>query len=160
MRAGWVCALLVLSWPAGAQTAAPISPGDMPAKAPPADPLDSPAQAAAKQLPRQLLSAGPQRFSEADKTRVDTVTRLDEIIIYGQVEPEDYVAPRKAPFVQFRERLEKDRPMTPKEKAQLALCVIGLCSVIPREPSLEERNKARTNRSTTQLNSQFRGTLQ
>ena len=107
----------------------------------------------------------PQRFSEADKTRIDTVTRLDEIIIYGQVEPEDYVGPKKAPFVRFRERLEKDRPMTPKEKTQLALCVIGLCGIYgpdgaPREPSLEERNKARTNRSTTQLNSQFRGTLQ
>ena len=137
----------------------------MPAKAPPVDPLDSPAQAATKQLPRQLLNAGPQRFSEADKTRIDTVTRLDEIIIYGQVEPEDYVGPKKAPFVEFRERLEKDRPMTPKEKTQLALCVIGLCGIYgpdgaPREPSLEERNKARTNRSITQLNSQFRGTLQ
>ena len=97
--------------------------------------------------------------------RVDAVTRLDEILIYGTVEPEDYVGPKKAPFVQFRERLEKDHPMTPKEKAQLALCLIGLCSIygpdgIPLEPSLAERNEARTNQSTTQLNGQFRGTIQ
>lgn len=131
----------------------------------PANPLDTPAQAAARKLPKQFLYAKPQRFSEADKTRVDAVTRLDEILIYGQVEPEDYVGPKKTPFVQFRERLEKDRPMTPREKAQLALCFIGLCGIygpegIPLEPGIAERNEARTNQSTTQLNSQFRGTQQ
>ena len=107
----------------------------------------------------------PQRFSDADKKRVETITRLDEILVYGQVEPEDFVGAKKSPMMQFRERLERDRPMTPKEKAQLALCFIGLCGIygpdgIPREPSLDERSEARINQSTTQLNSQFRGTLQ
>ncbi len=97
--------------------------------------------------------------------RVDAVTRLDEIFIYGQVDPEDYAGPGKSPIVKFRERLDKDRPMTPREKARLALCLIGLCANygpdgIPREPSREERREARINQSTTQLNSQFNGTLQ
>ena len=96
---------------------------------------------------------------------MDSVTRLDEIIIYGQVEPEDYVGPGKSPIVKFRERLDKDRPMTPREKAQLALCLIGLCGNygpdgLPREPSRDERREARIEQSTMQLNSQFNGTLQ
>ena len=131
----------------------------------PADPLDTPAQTTAKKLPEDFVNVKPQRFSEADKTRVDTVTRLDEILVYGYVDPEDYVGQKKTPVMQFRERLERDRPMTPKEKAQLALCLIGLCGIygpdgIPREPSLAERSEARIHQSTTQLNSQFRGTQQ
>ena len=90
IRAGWICALLALSWPTGAQPAAPASSPDTPAIASPADPLDTPAQAAAKKLPKQFLYSKPQRFSEADKARVVAVTRLDEIFIYGQVEPEDH----------------------------------------------------------------------
>jgi hypothetical protein len=111
-------------------------------------------------LPRHLLTTKPQRFSEADKTRVETVTRLDEITVYGYMEPEDYIAPKKAPIMQFRDRLERDRPMTPWEKIKIPLCFIGLCGGIPREPSLDERIEARTSQSTTQLNSQFRGTQQ
>jgi hypothetical protein len=165
MRFGWVCALMVLSWPAGAQTGASGSSSDTPSKVQASDPLDTPAQTAAKKLPKQLLSTKPQRFSEADKARVETVTRLDEIIVYGYVEPEDYVAPKKAPIMQLRDRLERDRPMTPWEKIRIPLCLVGLCSNygpdgIPREPGLDERSEARTNQSTTQLNNQFRGALQ
>ena len=131
----------------------------------PADPLDTPAQTAAKKLPEDFVNVKPQRFSEADKTRVDTVTRLDEILVYGYVDPEDYVGQKKTPVMQFRDRLERDRPMTTKEKARLAICLIGLCGIygpdgIPREPSLAERSEARIHQSTTQLNSQFRGTQQ
>jgi hypothetical protein len=167
MRFGWVGALLVLSWPVGAQNPAPAS---APAANTslfdaPVDPLDTPAQSATKKLPRHLLSAKPRRFSEAEKTRIETVTRLDEITVYGYVEPEDYVAPKKAPVMQLRDRLDRDRPMTPWEKIRLPLCLIGLCGMygpdgLPREPSLDERSEARINQSTTQLNGQFRGTLQ
>ena len=165
MRFGWVCALLVLSWPVRAQTDAAVPSIDSPATIPAADPLDTPAQTAAKKLPKHLLNARPQRFSEADKTRVEAITRLDEIIVYGYVEPEDYVAPKKAPIMQLRDRLERDRPMTPWEKIRIPLCLVGLCSNygpdgIPREPSLDERSEARNNQSTTQLNNQFRGALQ
>lgn len=165
MRFGWVCALLVLSWPAGAQTGASGPSLDTPAKVPAGDPLDTPAKTAAKRLPKHLLNAKPQRFSAADKTRVEAVTRLDEITVYGYVEPEDYVAPKKASIVQLRDRLERDRPMTPWEKIRIPLCLVGLCGNygpdgIPREPGLDERSEARTNQSTTQLNNQFRGALQ
>ena len=127
--------------------------------------LDTPAQSAAKKLPRHLLNATPPPFSSADKSRIDAITRLDEITVYGYVEPEDYVAPKKAAMVQFRNQLDRDRPMTPWEKLRLPLCLVGLCANygpdgIPREPSLDERNEARINQSTAQLNGQFRGTLQ
>ena len=162
---GTICVLAaLLSGPAFAQTAPPVA-SDNPPLASAANPLDTPAQAAAKRLPKVWAIQTPQRFSVADKTRVDVVTRLDEILIYGQVEPEDYVGPRKSPMMQFRDRLERDRPMTPKEKTQLALCFIGLCGIYgpdgaPIEPSLDARREARLNQSTTHLNSQFKGTLQ
>jgi hypothetical protein len=154
--------LLVASWPAVAQTSAPApapSP-DPPAIAAATDPLDTPAQSAVKKLPGHLLRARPRQFSAADKVRVETVTRLDEITVYGYVEPEDYAAPKKAPIMQLRDRLERDRPLTPWEKIRMPLCLIGLCGGVPREPGLEERIENRISQSTTQLNGQFRGTQQ
>lgn len=127
--------------------------------------MDTPAQTAAKKLPKDFVNAKPQRFSADEKRRVEGITRLDEILVEGQIDPEDYVGPRKAPMMQFRDRLEKDRPMTPKEKAQLALCMMGFCGIYgpdgtPPEPSRDAKREARINQSTTQLNSQFRGTVQ
>jgi hypothetical protein len=166
VRTGGTLILLaaLISGPAFSQAAPPVAPENPPIVST-ASPLDTPAQAAAKRLPKVWVNQTPQRFSAADKARVDVVTRLDEILIYGQVEPEDYSGPRKSPMMQFRDRLERDRPMTPKEKAQLALCFIGLCGIYgpdgaPIEPSLDARSEARLNQSTTQLNSQFKGTLQ
>ena len=106
MRVRWAGVLLVLAGPAGAQNAVPAPSDVTPAIAVPAGPLDTPAQAAVNKLPKPRLPMSPQRFSEADKTRVEVVTRLDEILVYGQVEPEEYAGPKKAPFLQFRERLE------------------------------------------------------
>ena len=166
MRIGGALGLLaaLMSGPAFSQTRPPVAPDNPPITSTP-NPLDSPAQAAAKRLPKVWVNQTPQRFSAADKARADVVTRLDEILIYGQVEPEDYIGARKSPMMQFRDRLERDRPMTPKEKTQLALCFIGLCGIYgpdgaPVEPSLDARSEARLNQSTTQLNSQFKGTLQ
>lgn len=89
---------------------------------------------------------------------------LDEIRVYGQIDPEDYVK-RKERFAAFRERLERDRPLTPKEKARLALCLVGLCGLygpdgLPREVRATDRTEARTLRSSSELHRQFRGTLQ
>lgn len=90
--------------------------------------------------------------------------RLDEITVYGQVEPEDYVR-RRNKMQEFRARLENDRRMTPKEKAQLALCLLGFCGLygpegIPLEGTAADRTEARVMQSTTQLNGVARGTLQ
>ena len=68
-------------------------------------------------------------------------------------------------MMQFRARLAGDVPLTPAKKVQLALCLIGLCSIygpdgIPEGDSPEARADARLYQSTTQLNAQFRGTLQ
>ena len=161
--------LAALAQPAAVQPALP--PAVPPAlsaaaiNAPPVDPLATPAQAAVRSVAKVVPNSVPPRFSVADKNRVESITRLDEILVYGHLEPEDFVGAKKSPMMQFRARLERDRPMTPKEKAQLALCFIGLCGIYgpdgaPIEPSLDERRDARINQSTTQLNSQFRGTLQ
>ncbi len=151
--------MLLAALPVPAAAQAPPTAAPAPAA------FDTPAQTATRKLPKEFIQATPQRFSKDDQKRVEAVTRLDEILVEGRIEPEDYVGPKKAPMAQFRERLEKDRPMTPKEKTQLALCFIGLCGIygpdgLPREPSLDERREARSNQSTTQLNNQFRGALQ
>ncbi len=131
-------------------------------------PLDSQAQAAVKKLPKEVVNAAPaRRFATADKNEEAASTaaiRLEEIRIYDQVDPEDY-ARRNTDMQRFHDRLEKERPLTPKEKTKLVLCFIGLCANygpdgIPREPTLAERNEARTTQSTAQLITQFRGTVQ
>ncbi len=131
-------------------------------------PLDTPAQVAVKKLPKEVVTApAPRRFATVDKNEEAASTaaiRLEEIRVYDQMDPEDY-ARRKTDMQQFHDRLEKDRPMTPKEKTKLVLCFIGLCANygpdgIPREPTPDERREARTTQSTAQLITQFRGTLQ
>jgi hypothetical protein len=128
--------------------------------------IETPAQSLVRKLPLDALKApAPRRFSSSDyyvNPRVAVV--MDEIRVYGQVEPEDYVK-RVAPMQRFRNQLERDRPATPKETAQSVLCVIGLCGIygpdgIPLEVTAAERSEQRLSQSTTQLNSQFRGTLQ
>ena len=131
----------------------------------PVDLLDSPAQAAMKKLAAPTAHPQPLRIADAEKKHPDLIVRLEEIRIYGRNEPEDYVGPKKSPMMQFRTRLENDITLPPSKKVQLALCLIGLCSIygpegIPLGDSPEVRADARINQSTTQLNAQFRGTLQ
>ncbi|MBL8512460.1 MAG: hypothetical protein JNJ55_00595 [Betaproteobacteria bacterium] len=107
---------------------------------------------------KQLPAPGPQT------ARAETTALLDEIVIYGQVDPEDYVR-RRSKFLAFRDRMASERPMTPKERTQALLCLIGLCGRygpdgLPYEPTAAQRNEARAQATTTQLNSLFRGTLQ
>ena len=111
-------------------------------------------------MPADALKAPPKRrFNSGDYINPRVAILLDEIRVYGQIEPEDFIR-KKSPLAQFRERLERDRPMTPAEKVKLALCFVGLCGSVPAEISPEERAEARLSQSTTQLNAQFRGTLQ
>ena len=129
--------------------------------------LDTQAQAAVRKLPREVVNAPPpRRFATRDSRNdeISSAVQMEEIRVYGQVDPEDY-ARRNTNLQQFHSRLENDRPTTPKEKTKMLLCFIGLCANygpdgLPREPSLDERSEARTNLTTTQLNGQFRGTLQ
>jgi hypothetical protein len=66
----------------------------------------------------------------------------------------------------FREKLERERPMTPKEKAQLALCFIGLCGAhygpegIPVENTASTRGEKSARKSSLELSQQFRGAFQ
>ena len=130
-----------------------------------AESLDSRAQSAMKKISVPESAARPLRVADAEKIHPDLVARLEEIRVYGRNEPEDYVGPKKSPMMQFRARLEKDVRLTPAKKMQLALCLIGLCSIygpdgIPEGDSPEARADARLYQSTSQLNAQFRGTLQ
>ena len=130
-----------------------------------AESLDSRAQSAMKKISVPGSAVRPLRVADAEKSHPDLITRLEEIHVYGRNEPEDYVGPKKSPMMQFRARLEKDVRLTPAKKAQVALCLIGLCSFygpdgIPEGDSPEVRADARLYQSTSQLNAQFRGTLQ
>lgn len=127
--------------------------------------LDSPAQAAVRNLKAPEEKAQPVKVAAAEIAHPDLVTRLEEIRVYGRNEPEDYVGRRISPMMQFRARLERDVPWSPAKKTQVALCFIGLCSIygpegIPTGDSPEVRADARLYQSTTQLNAQFHGTLQ
>ena len=129
--------------------------------------LDSPAQGAVRQLSQSGQDARPLpvRLAEAAKLHPDLVTRLEEIRIYGRNEPEDFVGRKLSPLMQLRAQLERDVPLSPAKKVQRALCLIGLCANygpegIPLGDSPEVRADARLLQSTTQLNAQFRGTLQ
>ncbi len=127
--------------------------------------LDSPAQTAMKKLAAPETHTQSLRVANAEKIHPDLVTRLEEIRVYGRNEPEDYVGKKTPLMMQFRARLEKDVRLSPAKKVQLALCLIGLCSIygpdgIPAGDSPEARADARLYQSTTQLNAQFRGTLQ
>jgi hypothetical protein len=59
---------------------------------------------------------------------------LDEIRVTAIREPEDYVAPKPAPMLVFRAKLDSIRPKTPWEIAR-ALCIICPISGGPSEPS-------------------------
>ncbi len=127
--------------------------------------LDSPAQAAVRNLKTPEEKARPVKIASAEITHPDLVTRLEEIRVYGRNEPEDYVGRKISPMMQFRARLERDMPWSPAKKAQIALCMIGLCGIygpegIPSGDSPEVRADARLYQTTTQLNAQFHGTFQ
>ena len=94
----------------------------------------------------------------------ENIQRLDEIRVFGNGDPEDYVAPKPAPMLVFRATLDKQRPMTAKEVTQLGLCLIGLCGIYkpdgsPYELSAVDRAEDRKNATTVEL-SRVSGTLQ
>ncbi len=134
--------------------------GPVAAEEPPTGLPDSVARAYVRDLAtRHALPKPGPRQAGAEPSLL-----LDEVVIYGQVDPEDFVR-RRSRFLAFRDRLQAERPATPKERTQALLCLIGLCGVygpdgLPVEPAAPERAEGRRLASSTQLNSMFRGTLQ
>jgi hypothetical protein len=75
--------------------------------------------------------------SNAKRSANEGIQRLDEIRVLGNVEPEDYVAPKPAPMLVFRATLDKQRPRTIAETLR-ALCF--LCPIAPpREGNTSDR---------------------
>jgi hypothetical protein len=106
----------------------------------------------------------PANPNAPKRPAAENFQRLEEIRVFGNVEPEDYVAPKPAPMLVFRATLDKQRPMTAKEITQLGMCFIGLCNMygpdgIPSETSAIDRAEDRKNATTVEL-SRVRGTLQ
>ncbi len=94
----------------------------------------------------------------------ENIQRLEEIRVFGNGDPEDYVASKPAPMLVFRATLDKQRPMSAKEIAQLGMCFIGLCGIYkpdgsPYELSAVDRAEDRKNATTMEL-ARVRGTLQ
>jgi hypothetical protein len=103
----------------------------------------------------------PTNPNAPKRPAAENIQRLEEIRVFGNVDPEDYVAPKPPPMLVFRATLDKQRPMTPKEITQLGLCFIGLCGIygpdgIPAELSVTDRAEARKNSPPSRMG----GTLQ
>lgn len=163
-----ICVALALPWHAASATETTGN-ANPPAPRVDANALESPGAAAVRKVPREILNlAKPKRFSlEARRAEEEAAKQqIDEIRVFGQRDPDDVVKPKKPPIQALRERLEKDRPMTPAEKAKLALCLIGLCAAnygpegIPVEGKAFTRGESGAGKSSLEMSQQFRGTLQ
>ncbi len=142
---------------------------DIKTSSPTTDPLDTPAQAAFKKIPKDFLgSVKPKRFSLEEKEAQEQAAKfgIDEIRVYALREPEEVSVSKRPPILAFRDKMDRERPMTPKEKAQLVLCFIGLCGAnygpegILVEDKAYSRGELNSKKSTLELSQQFRGTLQ
>ena len=111
-------------------------------------------------LERERHERVPIRRVVAKRPAAENVQRLEEIRVFGNGDPEDYVALKPAPMLVFRALLERQRPMTPKEIAQAGLCFIGLCSIYaPDGAPIEDTPEQRAERRKNAPPSQLRGTL-
>ena len=130
--------------------------------------LDSPGAIALRKLSKDVINAPkPKRFSlEAQREQERSVgSNTEEILVLGDRETEDVISKRVG-MAAFREKMERERPMTPKEKAQLALCLIGLCGAgygpegIPLENTAYTRGEKGAKKTVLEQSLQFRGTYQ
>ena len=84
------------------------------------------------QKDKQLAAfESPQNSSAATLSANENIQRLDEIRVLGNVEPEDYVAPKPPPMLAFRAMLDAQRPQTIAEKLR------GYCFICPKNPPPE-----------------------
>ena len=153
-----LCALLMCSTLNVANAQAPLSAAE----------LETPAAAAVRKLPKHFVNAPqPKRFSLAAKRDEDDAAKrgIDEIVVTGQRDPEDVISKRSS-MAAFRQQLERDKPATPKQIAQVALCMLGLCAAdygpegIPVENSAYTRGERGAKKTVLEQSLQFRGTYQ
>jgi hypothetical protein len=156
-----VCATLVLTSAASLASSAsePLKASD----------LDSPGAIALRKLSKDVINAPKsRRFSLAEQREQERSvgSNTDEILVIGERDPEDVIT-KRAGMAAFREKMEREpRPMTPKEKAQLVLCFVGLCSAnygpegIPVENNAYTRGERGAKKTVLEQSLQFRGTYQ
>jgi hypothetical protein len=153
-----VCAWLLLT-PVGSAAVDLLKPTD----------LDSPGAIALRKLSKDVINAPKsRRFSLAEQREQERSvgSNTDEILVIGERDPEDVIT-KRAGMAAFREKMEREpRPMTPKEKAQLVLCFVGLCSAnygpegIPVENNAYTRGERGAKKTVLEQSLQFRGTYQ
>jgi hypothetical protein len=133
------------------------------------DDLASTAAQMVKKIPKSVINAPkPKRFSEAAKKEEDAVIAglTESLTVIAERDPEDINTPKRPPMLVFRERLENERPSTPFEKAQFALCLIGLCGRgygpdgAPVENRAYTRAEKKVDKSSLEISKQFTGTYQ
>ena len=104
------------------------------------------------ELAREPIKGNRKKFitvvsNTAIQAKADeaNVRQADEIVVYGRAgEPEDYIAPKLPPMLEFRAKLDKLRPRTPQEITKNVFCALGLCLIdASKEKSIEDRNEAR-----------------
>jgi hypothetical protein len=154
----FVAVSITTNAPANTKVAGTLAPED----------LETPAAAAVRKLPKDVVNAPkPKRFSLEAKRDEDMAAArgVEEIIVRGQRDPEDVVT-KRPPMLAFRQQLERDKPITPKQIAQGALCLIGLCSAdygpegIPVENTAYTKGEKGAKKTLLEQGLQFRGTYQ
>jgi hypothetical protein len=117
-----------------------------------------------KEIRAEALKLPPKQNAET-RPAAENILKLEEIRVFGKVDPEDYVPPKPAPMLQFRATLDGQRPRTPYESTMQVVCFFIACipydkngnPIIDYDPA--HRQLMRKNATTVEL-SQMRGTLQ
>jgi len=134
-----------------------------------ADELASTAAQMLKKVPKSVINEPKaKRFSNAaaaaEEAQLAALT--ESITVVAERDPEDLNTSKRPPMLAFRDRLDKERPSTPYEKTQTALCMLGLCGKgygpdgAPVENRAYTRAEKKVDQSTLELSKQFTGTYQ
>ncbi len=131
--------------------------------------LASPAANAIKKVPKEVINAPkPKRFSLEAKQDEDLAAAryTEEIRVFGDRDPEDVVAQKRPPLLAFRDKLARERTLTPKDITMMGLCLIGLCGAnygqdgAPVEDKTIPRGERGAQKSSIEMIRQFSGTYQ
>lgn len=131
--------------------------------------LASPGASAIKKVPKEIINAPkPKRFSLEAKQDEDLAAAryVEEISVLGDRDPEDVTLQKRPPMLAFRDKLARERTLTPKDITVMGLCFIGLCGAnygpegIPVESNTATRGELGAKKSSIDLIKQFSGTYQ